>query len=126
MAFVKAVKAETEKTASSWQSVTIEDISWEPRKAALIGPDDDGVVGELLIRVPVTRGALKSRSEKGNAGFGFRLPGAGTVEGFGNLGTLDGRLMPPKGGTISPMGASGMADLRALETRTTRKGGKGK
>ena len=136
---LKPKAANTAAGSSDWTMVRIETIEWIPTaKAALIGPDDDGVVGLLMIGVPVTRAALESASKAGNKGFGFRLPGDREnpvdveVEGFGVLGTLDGRLMPLKGARFSPRGAgevpkahSAASARSAVRAGITRKGGKG-
>jgi hypothetical protein len=54
------------------------------------------------------------------------------VEGFGVLGTLDGRIMPPKGVRFSPRGAgevpkahSAASAASAVRAGITRKGGRG-
>ena len=145
---LKPKAVNTAAGSSEWTTVRIESIEWVPCKAALIGPDDDGVVGLLMIGVPVTRAALESSSKAGNKGFGFRLPGDREnpveveVEGFGVVGTLDGRLMPLKGARFSPRGASevpkahsGASEVpkahsaasaaSAVRAGITRKGGRG-
>jgi hypothetical protein len=128
---VSSPKAET---SSDWTNVEATDASYMPTVPAKIGPGDDAIVGLVSITFPITRAALRSKSAKGNAGFGWNTGGKVDVQGLGVV-IVSGNLMAPKSATLQPTftaalgaafaGSAGNVSNAASAGRT-RGGGKGK
>jgi hypothetical protein len=112
---VSAPKAET---SSDWANVEATDASYMPTVPAKIGPGDDAIVGLVTMTFPITRAALRSKSAKGNAGFGWSTGGKVEIEGLGVV-MVSGNLMAPKGETLRPKGATTLATLATYEAHGT-------
>ena len=121
------------ETSSDWANVEATDASYMPTVPAKIGPGDDAIVGLVTLTFPITRAALRSKSAKGNAGFGWSTGGKVDIEGLGVV-MVSGNLMAPKGTTLRPTGSSALGAAfagsagnvsNAASAGHTRGGGKG-
>ena len=121
------------ETSSDWTNVEATDASYMPTVPGKIGPGDDAVVGLVSMTFPITRAALRSKSAKGNAGFGWSTGGKVDVQGLGIV-IVSGNLMAPKGETLRPTFTSALGAAfagsagnvsNAASAGRTRKGGKG-
>ena len=108
------------ETSSDWTNVEATDASYMPTVPAKIGPGDDAVVGLVSMTFPITRAALRSKSAKGNAGFGWSTGGKVDVQGLGIV-IVSGNLMAPKGETLRPTFTSAASAASATASGDTSK-----
>jgi len=108
------------ETSSDWTNVEATDASYMPTVPGKIGPGDDAVVGLVSMTFPITRAALRSKSAKGNAGFGWSTGGKVDVQGLGIV-IVSGNLMAPKGETLRPTFTSAASAASATASGDTSK-----